>query len=204
MGIEYHPLAAQPCGQASVFDDLHYARVQAGQPEHGAGICQARFTFDQHLQRRILDIRHPTQIEYHNARLMFRHQCLDPVGDRLSIDEEQAPLGAQNQQSLKGLVIRMLFRDRAQHIGTALAPDNMDIRIGCLAGQTDQGKDDGNDDTLQCAEDDHSEKSRHTTITGYTEDANKYNEAQKLGWKVLRYTAINYKNITQDLKEIIN
>lgn len=49
-----------------------------------------------------------------------------------------------------------------------------------------------------------SEKSRHTTITGYTEDANKYNEAQKLGWKVLRYTAINYKNITEDLKQIIN
>ncbi len=49
-----------------------------------------------------------------------------------------------------------------------------------------------------------SEKSRHTTITGYTEDANKYNEAQKLGWKVLRYTAINYKNITQDLKQIIH
>ena len=30
------------------------------------------------------------------------------------------------------------------------------------------------------------DKSRHTNIKGYTEDSNKYNEAQKLGWKVLR------------------
>ena len=47
-----------------------------------------------------------------------------------------------------------------------------------------------------------SDKSRHTNIKGYTEDSNKYNEAQKLGWKVLRYTAMNYKNITNDLMEL--
>lgn len=48
-----------------------------------------------------------------------------------------------------------------------------------------------------------SDKSRHTNIKGYTEDSNKYNEAQKLGWKVLRYTALNYTNIIEDLKEIM-
>lgn len=47
------------------------------------------------------------------------------------------------------------------------------------------------------------EKSRHTTVSGYTGDAEKYNEAQKLGWKVLRYTAMNYKNITNDLKDLL-
>lgn len=46
------------------------------------------------------------------------------------------------------------------------------------------------------------DKSRHTNIKGYTEDSNKYNEAQKLGWKVLRYTALNYKNMTNDLMEL--
>ena len=47
-----------------------------------------------------------------------------------------------------------------------------------------------------------SKKSRHTTVSGYTEDCNKYNEAVKLGWRVLRYTAKNYKNIDQDLKTL--
>jgi very-short-patch-repair endonuclease len=48
-----------------------------------------------------------------------------------------------------------------------------------------------------------SEKSRHTTIEGYTGDAEKYNAAQQLGWKVLRYTAKNYKNMINDLNKLI-
>lgn len=44
-----------------------------------------------------------------------------------------------------------------------------------------------------------SKKSRHTTITGFTNDTIKYNEAVKLGWRVLRYTALNYKNLYGDL-----
>lgn len=47
-----------------------------------------------------------------------------------------------------------------------------------------------------------SEKSRHTTVTGYTNDANKYNAAVKLGWRVLRYTALNYKNLSNDLNSL--
>ena len=39
-----------------------------------------------------------------------------------------------------------------------------------------------------------SEKSRHTTISGMSRDCEKYNTAQLLGWKVLRFTALNYKN----------
>lgn len=45
-------------------------------------------------------------------------------------------------------------------------------------------------------------KSRHTTITGYTGDADKYNRAQQLGWKVYRYTALNYLNLLIDLQNI--
>lgn len=44
-----------------------------------------------------------------------------------------------------------------------------------------------------------SKKSRHTTIKGYTEDTIKYNEASKLGWRVLRYTAITYQSLHEDL-----
>lgn len=45
-----------------------------------------------------------------------------------------------------------------------------------------------------------SEKSRHTTITGMSADCDKYNEAQRLGWKVFRFTALNYKNLLSVLK----
>ena len=48
-----------------------------------------------------------------------------------------------------------------------------------------------------------SKKSGHTTISGYTKDCEKYNSAQLLGWKVLRYTAKNYKNLHQDLKNLL-
>ena len=46
-------------------------------------------------------------------------------------------------------------------------------------------------------------KSRHTTGKGFTEDAAKYNEAAKLGWKVLRYTAKGYSKLIEDLKGIV-
>ena len=45
-----------------------------------------------------------------------------------------------------------------------------------------------------------SKKSGHTTIGGYTKDCIKYNLAQLEGWKVLRYTAKNYQQLSNDLK----
>lgn len=48
-----------------------------------------------------------------------------------------------------------------------------------------------------------SAKSGHTTITGYTKDCTKYNLATKEGWKILRYTMINYNDFTNDLKGFI-
>lgn len=47
-------------------------------------------------------------------------------------------------------------------------------------------------------------KSRHTTITGYTGDCNKYNLAAILGYRVLRYTALNFKDSWRDLETILN
>lgn len=38
-------------------------------------------------------------------------------------------------------------------------------------------------------------KMRHTTMTGYTKDCEKYNEAAKLGIFVFRFTALNYKEV---------
>lgn len=45
-------------------------------------------------------------------------------------------------------------------------------------------------------------KSRHTTLTGYTKDCEKYNLAALMGWRVLRYTALNYSQLWDDLKQI--
>lgn len=47
-----------------------------------------------------------------------------------------------------------------------------------------------------------SEKSRHTTVVGFTEDAEKYNSAQLQGWKVLRFTALNYRNVLTALNKL--
>jgi hypothetical protein len=47
-----------------------------------------------------------------------------------------------------------------------------------------------------------SDKSRHTTMKGYTGDADKYSAAQIRGIKVLRYTALNYKNMITDLEKL--
>lgn len=48
-----------------------------------------------------------------------------------------------------------------------------------------------------------SNKSRHTTLTGYTNDCDKYNLATSLGYKVYRYTALNYKNIHELIKSLV-
>lgn len=47
-----------------------------------------------------------------------------------------------------------------------------------------------------------SDKSRHTTIGGYSGDTDKYREAAILGWRVLRYTVLNYTELGNDLKNI--
>jgi hypothetical protein len=47
-----------------------------------------------------------------------------------------------------------------------------------------------------------SSKSRHTTIGGYSGDTDKYREVAKMGFLLLRYTALNFRNIIADLEEI--
>lgn len=47
-----------------------------------------------------------------------------------------------------------------------------------------------------------SEKSRHTSIKGYSGDMEKINAAGKCGWTILQYTPLNYKDLLRDLDEI--
>ena len=48
-----------------------------------------------------------------------------------------------------------------------------------------------------------SEKSGHTTVTGFTGNTEKYNEAAAQGWRVIRYTALNYKQLVTDLNKLL-
>lgn len=48
-----------------------------------------------------------------------------------------------------------------------------------------------------------SEKSRHTTLTGFTGDAQKYNLGQIKGIKILRYTILSYKDFELDFLRIL-
>ena len=48
-----------------------------------------------------------------------------------------------------------------------------------------------------------SKRSRHTNMKGYTNDCEKYNLAMTLGYRVLRYTALNYQDIFINLEKII-
>lgn len=47
-------------------------------------------------------------------------------------------------------------------------------------------------------------KSRHTSVTGYTMDCTKYNLATSQGYRILRYTAKNIHEITEDLRTILS
>lgn len=49
-----------------------------------------------------------------------------------------------------------------------------------------------------------SEKSGHTTLLGYTSDTEKYNLAAEQGWRMYRYTVINYKNVINDIEKALN
>lgn len=48
-----------------------------------------------------------------------------------------------------------------------------------------------------------SKKSRHTTVGGYSKDADKYNLAQKQGWSVFRFTVLNYKNLLDTIRPVL-
>lgn len=48
----------------------------------------------------------------------------------------------------------------------------------------------------------YSATSRHTNLSGYALDCEKYNLAQLLGYRVLRYTAKNYRQLMSDLERL--
>jgi hypothetical protein len=49
-----------------------------------------------------------------------------------------------------------------------------------------------------------SQKSRHTTVSGYTQDCDKYNEGTELGWQIIRVTAGNTAGLYQRIMRMIH
>lgn len=47
-------------------------------------------------------------------------------------------------------------------------------------------------------------KSGHTTVTGFSSNCTKYNIATVQGWRILRYTTLNFKEFANDILIIIN
>lgn len=43
----------------------------------------------------------------------------------------------------------------------------------------------------------------HRSVKGMNRDIEKYNQAQLLGWRVLRFTALNYKTLLTELNKIV-
>lgn len=48
-----------------------------------------------------------------------------------------------------------------------------------------------------------SDKSGHTTLVGYTKDKEKDSLAQSLGWRVIRLTVLNYKQVFRELEKFL-
>lgn len=48
-----------------------------------------------------------------------------------------------------------------------------------------------------------SAKARHTSVKGYTIDCEKYNIASIMGFRLLRYTALNIGDVLRDLELIL-
>lgn len=48
-----------------------------------------------------------------------------------------------------------------------------------------------------------SNKSRHTSVTGYSNDAGKYNSCQSLGFNLLRFTALTYTTLITELQKFL-
>jgi len=46
-------------------------------------------------------------------------------------------------------------------------------------------------------------KARHTTVTGYTKDCEKYNLANEMGWHVFRYTVLNYNQCLNNIQSFL-
>ena len=133
-GVEQHALAAESLGQPGMSHDLQHA-ADSSPPARRRRRARSRVA---------LPSISACNAEYSmsGTRLMSsastRGLCCATSASICSatilrVDEEEASLRPHDQQALEGLVVGVFGRQRSQHIGAALAADDVHARVGSLA-----------------------------------------------------------------------
>ena len=97
------------------------------QPNRDSLVGQTALAFLQHLQGGIFDVRHTAHVEREHARPVLRDERANLIADLLRIGEKQPALRPQDQKPFKRFVIGILGRQRAQHVGAALAANDVNL-----------------------------------------------------------------------------
>ena len=114
----------------------------------------------EHFQSGVLHVENSARVHRDDFRPRFSDQRLNLVCNLCCIREENRTLRPQQQKARETLVIGMFRRLGAEYVGSGLAPQNIDWRIGYLVCQCDQRNYDGDNDSLEGA-DEHDACKRH-------------------------------------------
>ena len=143
--------------QSSSAHDLHHTWIQIDEPDvdpFASARSSPRF---QHPSAEYS--RSGTRlISSANTRgLMLGDERGNLIGDVLGVDEESRPSGAGSAAPRRSRRPDAPAKPGGEH-RHPLSPDDRDTRMRGLAGEADERKDDGDDDALQRAEDEHAER----------------------------------------------
>ena len=159
-GVDEDTALAEPDLQSRRSNGVQDLRVEAGQPHGHALVGIAPLAIDHHLQRGILDVEDPTEVEDEHAGTVLGHQFSEPVADLLGVGEEEPAFGADDQQALDRFVVRVLGGKRSKQVLASLAANHAHPRVRGLARETQKRERDGSDDALQRAENEDAEECR--------------------------------------------
>jgi hypothetical protein len=112
----------------------------------------------------------------------------------VSVAEYKKLLGNQKDRSIN----KKNFADKARFFGYEVEEEFLFVKGRKFRADWKVSK--GNKSILIEYEGINSKKSRHTGIEGYTKDCEKYNLAQIHGYRILRYTMINFCEVFKDLE----
>ena len=135
-----------------------HVRVHPNQPQPDATFTLSLFTFDQHLEGRVLKVGNTSEMKGDDLRLCFLNQEFYFLGDVFSVGEEDPALQSQQQQAGKGLIFGMFLGARPEHVRARLASEHVHRRISDLIGKRHHRDDDRDDDSLQRSYQHHSRK----------------------------------------------
>lgn len=115
----------------------------------------------------------------------------------ISVEEYKRQLGGQKDRSIN----KKNFAEKARYFGYKVEEEFKICKDRKFRADWKVSKN-GNSILIEY-EGINSNKSRHTGITGYTNDCEKYNLAQVCGYRILRYTMINFCDVFKDLEKVL-